>query len=350
MIRTNRRALGALAAATIGLCLTHNSFGQERITAATFGGAWGDAIKDCILDPFTKSTGIAVIPDPGVNLVTLSKLKQQKTAPVIDVAWIGGGVSELADGEGLLAPIDPQKVRNVANMQSAGVYKNAAGNIFALSAGFYSFGLVYNTKEIKTPPTSWKELWNKDYADRVIIPGPGNGNALPFFVFISKMFGGSIADPSPGVKQLKQLKVASYYDSSGAANNSFATGEAIIGAHDGGAAWAMVDQGLPVAFVVPKEGVPSTDIRVHLVKNTPRKAAAEKLIDFSVGVPAATCMTNRLYLGSATKGVVPNEKAKQRLPWGPNGTFTDLRLNDWNGINANRARLTEILTREVKQH
>ncbi len=57
-------------------------------TAAT----GGDAFKACVADPFTKATGVTVVPEVGTSTVTLAKLQQQKDAPTIDVAWMDGGV------------------------------------------------------------------------------------------------------------------------------------------------------------------------------------------------------------------------------------------------------------------
>ena len=67
---------------------------QQPLTVAFYGGEWGDAITACIVDPFVKTSGVKVTPEPGVSSVTLAKLKQQKGSPAIDVAWIDGGVSE----------------------------------------------------------------------------------------------------------------------------------------------------------------------------------------------------------------------------------------------------------------
>ena len=76
----------------------------------------------------------------------------RKDNPVIDIAWMDGGVSELAAGDGLLADLTAKSVPNLDNMLPEGIYKTANGSIYALSTGFYSMGLVYNTKEAKRHP------------------------------------------------------------------------------------------------------------------------------------------------------------------------------------------------------
>lgn len=340
-----RLACAATAAGT--LALTGAAHAAEALTVAVYGGEWGEAIQQCIINPFTKASGIAVTPEPGVSTVTVAKLKQQKGSPVIDVAWIDGGISELALADDVVGVIDPAKVPNVKNVIAEGAYKRPDGTIFALSTGYYALGLVYNTKEVKTPPTSWWDLWKPEYAGVVTIPSPANAMGVPLFVHLATLLGGSMDNVEPAVQKLRTLKVSAYFDTSGGATNNFQSGQVTIGGHYASAAWSLADKNLPIAYVVPKEGVPSGDIRVHLVKGTKKQAAAEKLVDYAVGLEAANCMSNSLYVGPATRGVVLSDKAKARMPWGAEGSVKNLALYDWAKLNERREKLTEIWNRQI---
>src|SRR3546814_9722822 len=97
-MKTKQRAI--FGTSVIALTVAVSSMAHaETITVATYGGEWGDAIRDCLTQPFSKATGYEVIPEPGVAGVTLAKLKQQAGNPTIDVAWMDGGVSELRSEE-----------------------------------------------------------------------------------------------------------------------------------------------------------------------------------------------------------------------------------------------------------
>ncbi len=320
---------------------------QQALTVAFYGGEWGDAIQNCIVDPFVKASGIKVTPDPGVSTVTLGKLRQQKGAPVIDVAWIDGGISELASADGLTATLTPAAVPNIANMIPEGVYKTGAGAIYALSTGFYSLGLVYNTKEVKTPPAAFADLWKPEFAGVVTTPSPTNAMGVPLFLHLNKAAGGSAGNYAPAVARYKALKVSSFFDTSGGATNSFQSGEVIAGAHYASAAWSLADKGLPITYVAPKEGAPTGDIRVHVVEGTKNKAAAEKFVDFAVAKEQAACMTEKLYVGPATKGVNLSDKAKSRLPWGKDGSVANLALIDWTELNKQRQVVTDVWNKEI---
>lgn len=340
---------GALLAALTGAMglMAGPAQAQQALTVAFYGGEWGDAIQSCIVDPFTKASGVKVTPDPGVSTVTLGKLRQQKASPVIDVAWIDGGVSELASADGLLADMTAQAVPNIANMIPEGVYKAGGAGVFALSTGFYSMGLVYNTKEVKTPPASFWDLWKPEFANVSTVPSPVNAMGVPLFMHLNKALGGSVGKYDPAVAKYKELKVSSFFDASGAATNSFQSGEVIAGAHYASAAWSLADKGLPITYVAPKEGAPTNDIRVHIVKGTKSQAAAEKFVDFAVAKEQAACMSEKLYVGPATKGVTLSDKAKSRLPWGKDGSVANLALIDWAVLNAERQPITDLWNKEI---
>lgn len=319
----------------------------RSLTVTIYGGEWGDAIMACILDPFMKSTGIKVTPEPGVSTVTLAKLRQQKGSPSIDVAWIDGGVSEVAAAEDLVAPITQATVPNLANVAPEGIYKNAAGDVYAISTGFYSLGLVYNTKEVKTPPTSFADLAKPEFAGASTVPSPSNAMGVPLFMHLNKIAGGTPQNLEPAVKQYRALKVSSFFDSSGAATNSFQSGEVIVGAHYASSAWGLADKGLPITYVAPKEGAPSGDIRLHIVKATKNLKAAEQFVNFAIAKEQAGCLAEKLYVGPATKDVKLSDKALSRMPWGKDGSVSTLARIDWAEINASRQAVTDIWNREV---
>ncbi len=342
------KACGTICAAMAALFAGSGTApAAEGLTVAFYGGSWGEAIQKCIVDPFVKATGIKATPEPGVSSVTIAKLRQQKGNPAIDIAWMDGGISELAGAEDLVAAVDPQKVPNVKGMIPEAVYKKPNGDIYALSTGFYALGLVYNVKELKTPPASWWDLWKPDYAGTVTVPSPSNAMGAPFIARINVLAGGSLDNLEPGMKKLKALKVSSFFDTSGGADNSFQSGDVIIGAHYAQAAWAMADKGLPIGYAVPQEGAPSGDIRVHAINGTPKLAQAEKFVNFAVDKAAATCMAETLYVGPPTKNVTLSEKARERLPWGAKGSVQNLAISDWTKLNTARARIAEAFNREV---
>lgn len=320
---------------------------SQTLTVAWYGGNWGDAFQTCVADPFTKATGVKVIPEIGTSTTTLSKLQQQKGEPSIDAAWMDGGISELAEAAGVLDDLDARAIPNLGNVMDSAIYKQG-GHIFAVGTGYYSLGLVYNTQQVKQAPTSWNDLWKPEFADASMIPSPANSAGVPFLFFLRSVWNlPHDEDFSQTFQKLKQLKTSLYYDSSGTASNSLQSGEAVIGAHFNAAAWDLIDKGLPIAFVVPKEGVWATDARLHLMKGTPKKALAEKFINTALTPEASGCLAQKLYLGPSVKNVAVSPDTAKKLPWGEHGSVKDLRLFDWTEINKERPKIVDMWNREI---
>ncbi|MBD9650309.1 ABC transporter substrate-binding protein [Ensifer sp. ENS09] len=318
----------------------------QSITVAYYGGNWGEAFDACVAQPFTKATGIRVVAEIGNSTTTLSKLQQQTGNAVIDVAYMDGGISEIAEAAGVLAPIDLATLSNSAALQPQAAYKNG-DHVFAVSAGYYSLGLIYNTSEVTEAPQSWQELWNDAYAGAVAIPSPNNSAGVPFVIFLAGAFGDTSETMDATFAKLKSLDSGLLYDTSGAASNAFQSSEIVIGAHFNVGAWDLIDAGLPIGFVVPKEGVWATDARMHIVKGTKNPEAAAKFIDTALTPEAATCLAKKLYLGPAITGVALSADVERKLPWGTGGSIKTLHLFDWAKVNAMRPAITDRWNREI---
>ncbi|WP_211231041.1 ABC transporter substrate-binding protein [Budvicia aquatica] len=322
---------------------------SEKLTVAMYGGNWGEAFLRCVADPFTQETGIAVAAEFGTSTVTLAKLQQQKSKPTIDVAWMDGGISELAYAANVLDNLEPTTIPNLKNVLDKAIYTRDA-HTFAVSTGFYSLGLIYNTNLVKQVPNSWKDLWQAEFARTIALPSPANSSGVPFLFFLSEVWAIPTSDLTPLYNKLRILDVALFFDSSGAASNAFQSGEAIIGAHFSVGAWDLIDKGFPINFIIPKEGVWATDTRLHLIKGAPNHQAATQFINKALSQDAAICLATRLYLGPALKNVELPDEVTRKLPWGKGGSINDLRLFDWREINVRRAEITDDWNRKVTNH
>ena len=108
-----RGAVGAALLAAGLITAPQAGAQQQKITVAWYGGNWGDAFRACVAEPYTQATGVQVSPEVGTSTTTLAKLQQQKAAPTIDVAWLDGGISELAEQAGVLDTLDPAAIPNL---------------------------------------------------------------------------------------------------------------------------------------------------------------------------------------------------------------------------------------------
>jgi len=164
------QVLVASLTTALSLAFATPAFAQQTsITVNAYSGPWETAMKKCFFDPFTEETGIRVVIDAGTASVTYTRLRQQKGAPQLDVAWLDAGYSEQAWEEGLIQEIDTQQVPNFKNITKAAQYAED-DKLFALGTGYFAYALAYDTEEVNPPPTSWFDLWDEQYAGRGIAP------------------------------------------------------------------------------------------------------------------------------------------------------------------------------------
>jgi putative spermidine/putrescine transport system substrate-binding protein len=58
-------------------------------------------------------------------------------------------------------------------------------------------------------------------------------------------------------------------------------------------------------------------------------------------------MSEKLYVGPASKDVALSDKAKSRLPWGKDGSVANLALINWTELNAQRQAITDLWNKEI---
>jgi putative spermidine/putrescine transport system substrate-binding protein len=329
---------------------TPPAFGQEVLkVSGIYGGVWADSIRNAILKPFESKFGVKLEIEEGISAVTLAKLRQQKGSPQLDVVWMDRVVSDNAILEGLTERIDPEKIPNLRDVVAEAVQKDKKGDIQAITTGFWAAGIAYNKKAVKSPPTSWLDLWRPEYKGKLAMYNPENAICLPILVTIAELRGGGPNNIDPAFKAVQELAKngAVFFGGSPAGGNLLATGEVVIATLASSQVWDLQKQGHPIEYVAPKEGAVAGDMRVHIVKGTKRKDLAEKLVNFAVSDEAQRALATLLLVAPVnTKVVLPADVAA-KMPWGSGGNVKKLRLVDPYLILEQRSAWVERWNKEI---
>ncbi|MEU6721728.1 ABC transporter substrate-binding protein [Nonomuraea sp. NPDC046802] len=317
----------------------------KLLRVAIFGGSWEKGIRQSVITPFEKETGIRVQAEIGTSTVTLGKLRQSPDA--VDVALLDSGVSETARAEKLVATLPQDKIPALPELADRAKLRDREG-IWALTMGYWALGLAYNSEKVKTPPTSWDDLWAPANAGKVAIPAPATTGGLPLALLAAgHAEAKGDTDLAPGLTKLRDLNAVSFFDSSGAASNLLQSGEAAVAAHYNSGAWPLADQGLPIKWVAPKEGALAADSRWHVTAKARNVEAAYKFLDFASRKQAQEGLVKTIYLAPANTTAVIPETVRGRMPYGPDGSLDDLLYVDWEMINKNKSKWTDAWTRTV---
>ena len=135
----------------------------------------GDKKHSPTLDQFEKETGIkvnykTVINDNNPFLARIIPSLQAGQPSGFDLIVItNGGPIERMIKLGFLTPLDHKRLPNFARYAGPGV-KNPAydpGNKYTVAWQSGFTGIAYNSKVVKTPPTSFRDLLNPEYKGRV---------------------------------------------------------------------------------------------------------------------------------------------------------------------------------------
>ena len=151
-------AVLAVSALASGAALAQDN----TLVINSFGGAYEEAHRQCIITPFEQETGAKVSITTAYSADAFAQLRAQKEAPQYDVIHFSGGQEIVGAAEGLLAPIDAAKVPNLGDL-----YDFAKANVAKGEGPAYSIaaiGLLYNSENAPQAPSSWQDVMDPAFS------------------------------------------------------------------------------------------------------------------------------------------------------------------------------------------
>lgn len=323
------------------------SFAQARpLVFATFTGSWEEAHKAVLVPAFKKMAGDAqIVLDPMLSVDQIAKVNAARANPPIDVMLHDPGPALVAIGQDLIEPYPVEKSAYYKDLISEAQVATGPAPFFQV------VGLTYNPEAVKTPPTSWADLWNPEYKGRVGITNMNSTLGTGFMVEIAKMHGGSEANIDPAFAAIEKLKpnLAAVAANPGALATLFQQGQIDISPGNFNAIQILKAKGVPVEFVAPKEGAIAFKTTIHIVKNSPNKELAFKLIEAALSPEVQAKLMDAPYLivPTNTKVKMGGEIAKV-LAKDTDELKKKFVFQDWKKINENRSAWIEKFNRDIK--
>ncbi|MET8145412.1 spermidine/putrescine ABC transporter substrate-binding protein [Sphaerisporangium sp. NPDC005288] len=199
----------------------------------------------------------------------------------VDVAFVSGQYAQALNEQGLLEPLHPELIPNLANLYpEASQLSFDKGTKFSVPYTWGTTGICYRTDMVKTPPTSWNDLLNPapDLKGKVTMMTTERWLALPAL----KAMGASINTTDD--KQLAQAKdmllkakqAGMLYDDTTFGAKLDKGEAALVEAWDG---WCPTTNP-KIKFVVPKEGSDLWSDTMVIMKTSKNKEAAHAFINF----------------------------------------------------------------------
>lgn len=318
----------------------------QEITINSFGGAYEEAHRKCVIDPFTAATGAKVNIVTAYSADAFAQLRAQKDAPQYDVIHFSGGQEIVAASEGLLIPVTEELVPSLADVYDfakAGV-ANGEGPAYQIAA----VGLVYAADKVPSEPTKWADLTKPEYAEHLVLTNITNGYGMIGLLMLNQISGGTLDDIQPGLDAVGKLLDAGavVVSTSPEIQAEFVQNDAWIAPYASDYAYTLKAAGLNVKFVQGGEGTPASFITTNLVAGRDNVELAAKFVDRSLSPEAQACFSEALrYTPTNAKTVLSDEVAAD-VVYGADATKGLMRF-DPKVIEANRSAWTEAFAKTI---
>lgn len=321
----------------------------EDLYLASYGGSTETLFKDKIIPEFEKMTGARVIYVAGNSTDTLAKLQAERNNPQFDVIIVDDAPMQQAVQFGFCGDIAAAPVYD-------DLYPLAriAGNN-ALALGVLGTGLFYNTeyfaKQNWPAPTSWEDVTDKKYKDKLVIPPITNGYGLHTLIKFAELRGGGVNNIDPGFKAMLDEvgpNVLAWEPSPGKMTELFQNGDAVIGVWGSGRVQALKDTGFPVEFVYPEEGALALFTATCPVAKAEPKEVSQKFIQYLYTPEVQSILAAGQAWGPMNSKTQLTPEVAATVPYGPE-QIAKLQSVDNAVVNTNRAEWTNRWNRTVER-
>jgi putative spermidine/putrescine transport system substrate-binding protein len=322
------------------------------LRVACYGGVFTEVQAKYAGALFTARSGIKIEWVNGNPTDHLAKLiaSRGRAAP-FDVVYYDDLVQDAAIGANVVMKVDPAIVTNLAHLYDSAKQKDGYGP----GMNFYSVGLAYNTKIFEDhnipAPTSWSDMWNPKLAGHIALPDITQSTAKDVVIATARLLGGDERNADAAFPRLAQIRPLYYYQSSADLEAKMSAGEVWIVPWNNGRPATLIDKGVPLKFVIPKEGGLGHETVIDVVAGTAHARAAMAFVNIVIDplnqlgqayeVPYGP--TNKLL--SSVIGAYP--ELARRFPSSPED-LAKLYRPDLKVVNANTPKWVDLWNRIVR--
>ena len=325
---TRRRFLG-IASGTIGAGLaakfTAPAFvraaAPEKIVVGVWGGAWGDAVKASVGDPFEKKFGVKVEYVHGGDTERKAKMRAEKGKQTLDVAyWTPSAAYIIATELNALVPLTEKKslLPNIADLYK-GMSEPQIWTQWTVAPWTYAWTLLYRTDKIPAADaakvTSWREIFNQKWKGKVGWPNINWGNGWGLLTLALMQDEGTAESGKPHeidkawelVPQVKG-QVTTFYGGDDEAATLLKSGETWLTLRSTFETYTYQKEGAPISMWTKlKEGMVATNESMSVVRSgdQAREDLAAKFINMQLSPESQESLATHFFTPASRKATIP---------------------------------------------
>jgi putative spermidine/putrescine transport system substrate-binding protein len=312
-------------------------------------GSLDEVMRAQIIPGFEKQFNAKVTHVGGTAADNLAKAKAEQNNPQGDVVISNDQSAVLGKRLGLWEKLDPALVPNLADVYEQ--VKDPQG--FFVSQGIAPVVIAYNTKVFQErnfpKPTSWYDLWKAEYKGHVVPHTITNGFGVGFFVGVTKNLGGSESSVDVGFTKFKELApvVLNWARTSTDFDTPMQQGTGWIGQNGNTRVNILIDKGVPLEIVYPKEGAVLINAQISVVKNAPHAKLAQQFVNYLLSPDVQKIICTTQWYGPSIKSLKLDDAVAKRVPYGQEAISKLVPLN-WELMADNIAAWTERWNKEIE--
>ena len=294
---------------TVGLLAGCGDGGKEQRVVNVC--SWGEYIDESLIGEFEAQTGIHVNYQTAESNETLYSLLQTGGADFDVIVPSDYMIGRLID-EGMLAELDYSAIPNYDLIDSQ--YKSLSfdpENKYTVPYSWGTVGIIYNTKMVDEPITSWGAMFDEKYAGNVLMINNSRDALMAALCYLGYDINTTDeAQLDEAFQLVKDAKDKGVYQAfvMDEIFGKMEGGNAAIAMYYAGDYLTMLENNEDLAFVVPEEGSNWFVDAMCVLKSSQHKDEAMEWINFIAGTDAS--LANMDYIWYAS----PNAEALAEYP------------------------------------
>jgi putative spermidine/putrescine transport system substrate-binding protein len=305
---SRRHFLTATAgAAALGSNMRLARADSGQVVVGTWGGDYGQLLSDLIDKPLLAPKGIEIVQDVAVADPRKTKLlaERESRRGSMDVACLSDVDAYLVAGMNTFETVDATKVPRLDKVFPELRTETAIPHIYSAQV------ILYNTNQVKAPPTSYADLWDPKWKGRIGLADvlyPANTLAAAL------AGGGGMSNFDPAEKKLMEWRSLDV--------KVYPSNEALAAGLKSEEVWVTVmwlargfmwkKSGIPLSHVIPKEGAASIVFEASVPRNARNKDGGFTYLNAMLDSKAQIAFADKMgYVPTVTDAVLPEDLAKQ---------------------------------------
>ena len=291
-------------------------------------------MKDVVAPVFEKKHKAKILIEGTKSLVNLEKMRSNKSKPYLSVVQMDDPVMILAVEEGLLEPLTPASVPNLAKLRKGAVHMDGMWANYVQPWA----GIAHNTQKMAGGVPSWATMWEPAYKGKVIIPSLQNTEGMWTLFAAASLATGKPLEAAQyeidaAFEKLKALKpnLLSIYSVMTQSFNLLEQGEiSMLGGNWSAYTLPRKAKSAPVDLSAPKEGIFAMPSGICLVKGGPNRDLALAYINEMLGPELQKELADKTFALPANTDVKAGPTLPAGVPvFGPDWAFVSRNRKAW---------------------